>query len=267
MLIKRIDPQNTTQLQNCRTLASENYLDNLVLLGDLYNPCLKLSRIFGIFDETNNIQNFFVIFDGFTMPSIVLPVKMDKQHLTLVKDFLITILPEEFFILTLELVEDDLSSHFKINYCSVDNCMIVKDKQKLLLAVTPVKKSTDKDLERIDKFYFDTKANPWNPIQFESGYYHYIEDEGKIVACGGTHFENPKLAQIGNIYVLKDYRRRGFGELLTSAIAREILDKKELATLFVNQENIPAKNLYQKLGFELFKPARLFFCNRKLEEI
>jgi len=263
MIIKRIDPQNSIQLDLCRTLAAKNYLDNLVLLGDLYNPCLKLSRIFGIFDETNNIQNFFVIFDGFTIPSVVLPVKMNEQQFTLVKNYLVEILPEEFFILTLELLEENLLSHFKINYCSVDNCMIIKDKGRLLTSRAPLKKAINEELGRIDEFYHETKANPWNPIQFESGFYHYIEIEGKIVACGGTHFENPKLAQIGNIYVLKDYRRRGFGELLTSAIAREILDKKELATLFVNQENIPAKNLYEKLGFELYKPARLFFLQKK----
>jgi len=263
MRIKRIDPKNTIQLRLCRTLATENYLDNLVLLGDLYNPCLKLSRIFGLYDETNEIQNFFVIFDGFAMPSIVLPVKMNNQQFNLVKDFLVNVLPEEFFILTLELIENDLLSHFKINYCSVDNCMIIKDKEKRPLLNEPVRKATNKDLERINEFYNETKANPWNPIQFESGYYHFIESEGKIVACGGTHFETPKLAQIGNIYVQTEYRRRGFGELLTLAIAREILRRKEIATLFVNQENIPAKNLYQKLGFKLYKPARLFFCNKK----
>ena len=33
-----------------------------------------------------------------------------------------------------------------------------------------------------------------------------------------------------------------------------------MATLFVNQHNIPALNLYKKLGYTFFKPANLFFC-------
>ena len=105
-------------------------------------------------------------------------------------------------------------------------------------------------------------SSVWNPNQLDSGYYHFIEINNQIIACGGTHFENPKLAQLGNIFVLEEFRRQGYGQILTTAITRKVLAEKEIATLFVNVDNIAAQKLYKKLGYKIHKKANLFICRK-----
>ena len=264
MEFRLIDHHQHELLESCRRIAETNYLDNHVLLGDLHSPCMDLTRHYGLFNSNNQLVSFFVIFDGFTLPSVVLPVKMVKSIFHQKMDFLLTILPQEFIILSLELLEKDLSDFVEINRCAKDNCMITNNKNNLSSSDYPfLKKARKDDYDRIDSFYKKFEHNPWNPIQLKSNFYHFIEVENEIVACGGTHFETPNLAQLGNIFVLEEHRRKGYGSILTSAITRAVLSKKEYATLFVYHENYPAKALYKKLGFKLHKPARLFFCEKK----
>ncbi|MHA1126842.1 MAG: GNAT family N-acetyltransferase [Candidatus Heimdallarchaeota archaeon] len=265
MLIRLIDKQEHELLEKCRKKAGISYLDNLVLLGDLHSPCIDLTRIYGLFDTKDQLQNFFVIFDGFVLPSVVLPVKMTNSIFCRMMDYLLNILPHEFIILSLELLEKDLTDFVKVNRCAKDNCMAINNDAHLTSSdFSFLKKVQKNDYDRINIFYKTIDTSPWNPIQLESNFYHFIEVDNEIVACGGTHFETPKLAQLGNIYVLEEHRRKGYGSILTSAITRDILSKKDYATLFVYHENYPAIALYEKLGYKLHKPARLFFCEKKM---
>ncbi|MHA1442610.1 MAG: GNAT family N-acetyltransferase [Candidatus Heimdallarchaeota archaeon] len=264
MLFRLIDKQEFELLEKCRKIAGISYLDNLVLLGDLHSPCIDLTRIYGLFNSSDQLVSFFVIFDGFALPSVVLPAKLAKSIYQKKIDFLQSILPDEFIILSLELLEEDLADFVTINRCAKDNCMVIDNSKYLTSSEFPhLKKVQQEDYERIDVFYKKLIHNPWNPIQLESNFYHFIEIDNEIVACGGTHFETPKLAQLGNIYVLEEHRRKGYGSILTSAITQDILSKKDYATLFVYHENYPAIALYEKLGYKLHKPARLFFCEKK----
>ena len=263
MEIRLIDKQQLDLLDSCRRIAEINYLDNLVLLGDLHTPCINLTRIYGLFNSNDQLQSFFVIFDGFELSSVVFPVKMIEAVFFKKMEFLLSILSHEFIILSLELLEKDLENFVKINRCAKDNCLIIDNSTNLTSSDFPfLKKAQKDDYERINNFYMKINASPWNPIQLESNFYHFIDIDDEIVACGGTHFETSKLAQLGNVYVLEGHRRQGYGSILTSAITRDILTKKDYATLFVYHENLPAIALYEKLGFRLHKPARLFFCEK-----
>ena len=267
MIIQLIDKEDTELINKCQKLVEHSYLDNLVLIGDLHSPCKELTRIFGLFSDNSDLVSFFVVFDGFQYPSIVIPIQLENSLLDKIMSFLKNILPLKFLILSLELTENVISNHFKIDYCSVDHCMVLDNQTKLSKKTSAyLKKANSDDLDRIDDFYTAIGASPWNTIQFESDFYHYIEIDNKIVACGGTHFETPILAQLGNIYVIEEYRRRGFGEILTTAITRDILSRKEIATLFVHCENNAAQTLYRKLGFKLHKEARLIFCINECEK-
>ena len=117
--------------------------------------------------------------------------------------------------------------------------------------------------DNIKDFYQSIKQYPWHEVQLESGYYQVIVVNSRIIACGGTHFETPLLAHLGNIHVLTEFRGRGIGKAITCSITSKILEKKRLATLFVSQSNIEAISMYRKLGFRNYKPVTLITCSVK----
>ncbi len=264
MEIRLINKDEVTIIEQCQRLAQQNYLDNMVLLRDFYPPCIHLTKIYGLFESRVNLVSFFVIFEGFKDSSIVLPVKQKQSYFTSIMDFLIEGLPDSFIFLSLELKKENIEDYFHVKDFHTDFCMTLSSTQELPIITSPyLKVASAQDLDRIDSFYKSIGSSPWHPSQMDSGYYHYIEINDQIVACGGTHFETPQLAQLGNIFVLEKFRRQGFGLILTIAITRKVLDEKKTATLFVNQYNKPAQDLYNKLGFKIHKPANLFICNKR----
>lgn len=263
MEIRLIEKHENRLLKECRKIAHENYLDNLVLIGDLHPPCIDLARIYGVFAERNKLVSFFIVFVGFHMASIVLPVKLERNIFVKIMEFLREILPDSFLILSLELDEPDISEFFKVGSVAFDYCMTIHTQNSPPEIPSPfLKKATIGDVDRIDAFYQALGSGPWHPKQMESGFYHFIEKDNQIIACGGTHFETPRLAQLGNIFVLEEYRGQKFGEILTTALTRSVLEKKEIATLFVRVENKIAQNLYTKLGYKMFKQANLIYCEK-----
>jgi ribosomal protein S18 acetylase RimI-like enzyme len=263
MEIRLIEKHENRLLKKCRQIAHENYLDNLVLIGDLHPPCINLARIYGVFTEQKEMVSFFIVFVGFHMPSIVLPVKLERRIFVKIMEFLREILPESFLILSLELKEEDLTEFFRIGSVAVDYCMTIhaQDNPKEILSPL-LKKATPEDVNRIDEFYQAIGSGPWHPKQLESGFYHFIEKDDQIIACGGTHFETPRLAQLGNIFVLEEFRGQKYGEIITTALTRAVLTKKEISTLFVRVENKIAQNLYKKLGYKMYKTANLIYCEK-----
>ena len=50
-MIEIIDSENNHLITRCIDIASCNYFENMILLGDLYPPCNKETKIFGVFDK------------------------------------------------------------------------------------------------------------------------------------------------------------------------------------------------------------------------
>jgi GNAT superfamily N-acetyltransferase len=260
MKIRLIKHNETNLLNKCEIIANKNYIDNSILLGDLHLPCIKLTDIYGLFNKEELIS-FFVKFNGFPLPSIVIPYNTSLQLVNLILKSLKTILVGNFSMVTYDLAKGKINYYFPVQNYTSEYCMVIKKENIPPKIESPlIKKVYNEDSEKIDLFYKSIEAYPWNPIQLESGFYYYIELNDQIVACGGTHFENKRSAQLGNIFVLEKYRGRQYGKLITTAITREILSQKDFATLFVFQDNIPAFNLYKKLGFEIYKPVSIFLC-------
>ncbi len=115
--------------------------------------------------------------------------------------------------------------------------------------------------------------------QLHDGYFFGIEDEhGGLAAAGGTHIayrsectfspssqENnfrktsaidrilsEGIAAIGNIYTRPDCRGRGFGRAVTARIVQALqADGYRLIVLNVSKQNLVARFIYEKLGFEV----------------
>ncbi|MCH5156370.1 MAG: ribosomal protein S18-alanine N-acetyltransferase [Clostridiales bacterium] len=110
-------------------------------------------------------------------------------------------------------------------------------------------------LHEIEKACFGKDAWSINNLvsEYRNEYSHIYGEvvDGKVIAyvCVRTIYEE---AQICNIAVMPDYRRKGIATRLLETVA-EVAKQQgcERCELEVNVENIPAVELYKKCGYEI----------------
>lgn len=94
-----------------------------------------------------------------------------------------------------------------------------------------------------------------NDFSYLIGYYQ--DDKLVGYTCVRTMFEE---AQVCNIAVLPDYRRKGIAKLLIAEMLRLSAEKGcKVCELEVNTENTPAVELYKKCGFEIVGTRKNFY--------
>ena len=74
--------------------------------------------------------------------------------------------------------------------------------------------------------------------------------DGDIVAKANTNAIGINCIQIGGVYSHPLYRRNGYAGALVQALCNRAVRSHKTPVLFVKEKNMPAFNLYRKLGFE-----------------
>ena len=110
------------------------------------------------------------------------------------------------------------------------------------------------DLEHIDRLFavHPDRPDAYLPNQVEHGIYFGIFDGEELLAVAGTHVfdRHSGVAAVGNIFTAPDHRRRGYGIRATAAVIRQLVELEvETIVLNVDMANLPAIDMYQKLGF------------------
>jgi GNAT superfamily N-acetyltransferase len=93
--------------------------------------------------------------------------------------------------------------------------------------------------------------------QLEQGIYYGALADGKLIAAAGTHVVAPEygIAAVGNVYTHPEYRGRGLAKACTSAVTAALLDMGCLSVVLnVRQDNAPALQAYQRLGYAVHCP-------------
>jgi GNAT superfamily N-acetyltransferase len=91
----------------------------------------------------------------------------------------------------------------------------------------------------------------FSPAQVVNGVYFGIRDHGRLVAAAGTHLINrsENVAAVGNVFCLPEYRGKGLGARVTSAVVSALI-KEGIRTIGLNVGlESPATKLYHRLGF------------------
>lgn len=76
-----------------------------------------------------------------------------------------------------------------------------------------------------------------------------VVSDGEIAAKANTNAIGVEWVQIGGVYTVPLYRRNGYGLHLVYTICRRALKVNKKIALFVKEKNIPAIELYKKIGF------------------
>jgi predicted GNAT family acetyltransferase len=79
----------------------------------------------------------------------------------------------------------------------------------------------------------------------------FLIENDKIVAQGAIELETSDYSQIGALYTAKNQRRHGYGEVVMKALIELVIKRKKTPVLYVSKKNMPAVQLYEKMGFEV----------------
>lgn len=74
--------------------------------------------------------------------------------------------------------------------------------------------------------------------------------DGTVAAKAGTNALGFHTAQLGGVYVKREFRRRGYALCTVHRVLKNVFSLKNTVVLFVKNANIPALSLYRALGFK-----------------
>lgn len=116
------------------------------------------------------------------------------------------------------------------------------------------------DVYEIEKICF---SSPWSredlekQIDIDTSYFLVAEVDGKAVGYMGLQIFSGE-GYVTNVAVLPEYRHQGIAAAL---IEKQLENPMDFITLEVRQSNIPAINLYTKMGFESVGIRPNFYSN------
>jgi RimJ/RimL family protein N-acetyltransferase len=87
--------------------------------------------------------------------------------------------------------------------------------------------------------------------QIDQGIYFGAYVRGQLVAAAGTHTYSDRegVAVVGNVFTHPDYRNRGLGTAVTSAVTGRLRETCNLIVLNVDPANRGARRVYERLGY------------------
>jgi ribosomal protein S18 acetylase RimI-like enzyme len=102
-----------------------------------------------------------------------------------------------------------------------------------------------------------TEPGPFLPRTIQLGSYFGLHEDGQLVAMAGERLHITGFHEVSAVCTHPNYRGRGYGNALMSAVISRIIRRGETPFLHVRTENA-AVGLYEKLGFTV--RARLYLA-------
>ena len=89
-------------------------------------------------------------------------------------------------------------------------------------------------------------------------YFALISDD-RIVSKAYTNAIGKNWIQIGGVYTLFQFRQNGYAALTVSTLCKRILQANKNISLFVKTKNLPAQQLYKKIGFTFHSDYKIVY--------
>jgi len=246
---------------DCREHLAKEPVSNVLLLGDLYAPLLRVSTIH-VATEDSRIVGVCSIYRAFSTPSIVFQAATLEIKQALVEKALGEV-PSEFISLCQPEEIDLFKKRSVILQHRPEQHMVASPPKSVGFNGFEVARVKENELELLNRFYVEHRSEAWTPIQFEAGPYYCVKQEGKIVSAAGVHVVAPQIAQLGNIVTDEAFRNRGFATACTSVLSADLASDGRIVGLFVRVENAPAIHMYEQLGFVKKRDVAFLFMRKK----
>lgn len=126
---------------------------------------------------------------------------------------------------------------------------------RLVPVSTPYRDLGAADVPAVMELVELTQPGPFAPRTIELGRYIGVFDGDRLIAVTGERMRLPGYTEVSAVCTHPDYRGRGLGGQLVSAICGGILARGETPFLHVRATNGEAIGLYERLGFSIRTPV------------
>ena len=124
--------------------------------------------------------------------------------------------------------------------------------------VENVKEATLADAEELAELYAARFAEEGKDaaaylqtLSDDIGSFAIVRADGRIASLARRARETESLCSVTGVYTVEEFRGRGLARCVTGYLTKRILAQGKLPYLFVETENITARNLYLALGYEV----------------
>jgi len=112
---------------------------------------------------------------------------------------------------------------------------------------------TGRDIASVNRLYAtEGGSSTYQARHIEDGVYFGVFVDNLLISIAGTHVVSASegVAVVGNVFTHPLYRGQGLGAVATSATTAHLLERCPLVVLTVEEENLAAVRIYQRLGYE-----------------
>ncbi len=113
---------------------------------------------------------------------------------------------------------------------------------------------TEEDVDAaIDLYASDEGGAFFLPAMLATNPFVGIWEQDRLVAAAGTHVASRRygVAAVGAVITRPSHRGRGLATVVTAALCEQIVDDYETIGLNVEESNLAALRVYERLGFRL----------------
>ncbi|MEO8665607.1 MAG: GNAT family N-acetyltransferase [Ignavibacteria bacterium] len=227
---------------------------NIYSIGDLDDFFWMLTEWYVLYNE-KNIEQIALLYSGNETPTLIGISDRNNSTMYELIEKLRSKLPEKFYahfsgdivkVFGEKNIIENYGMHFKMALREKDLLIKKEDRNITRLSVN--------DIEAIRSLYeISYPENFFDTRMLETGKYFGYYDKVKLIGVAGIHVysEKYKVAALGNITIMPEYRGRSIGQKLTSALCLDLLGTVDNIGLNVYSENQAAISCYKKIGFEI----------------
>lgn len=259
IMTSKIVPISDENIDEVLQLLTEDALSNIVLIAD----CTQLKEWcdIRILKNNNEIDAIFSVYRDLDFLATAFWCRDVISLRVVMKDFGNILVGKEFVAIC---TQDQLAQFAKA-------CVILKPiKERQMIVDRSIKLHCDcrkipvrlsiHDSRKLKELYNVTGTPAWTPNAMNLGpFYGIIEEDRTIAAAAGVHFMTPYGTEIGNVATHPDHVRKGYAAACIKAVVEEVLKDSDLVILHYFESNVPAQQLYEKMGFIYSKADPVFF--------
>ena len=220
-------------------------------IGDL-EPRLFARSTWAVAENEGNVRALALYFEGAKVQVFFLMGDSDGLRAIIQEQ----LRPERVFV-TCRLEHEAVTDEFYTWENKGPQWRMVLDSRRFRPQLSECVRLTPDHVDQLAELYSHWKGNPFIDDQIRHGVFYGVLVDGQLRAVAGTHLvsETYGVGTIGGVFTHPDYRGAGYGTASTAAVAAELVERgvRDIV-LSVQQENVGAVRIYERLGFERHCP-------------